>query len=84
MKSSFPQFRINSEEIEKTALNTKLVQLIYFVLPINGCIAPQLFQTLLNEIVVENKVELSRVYIDDLLIFGKYKNDYKYVQTILE
>ena len=70
LKTGFHQIRVQPEDIEKTAFNTKYGQFEYLVMPMGLCNAPATFQTLMNTIFYDCIDEFIVVYMDDLLIFS--------------
>jgi Reverse transcriptase (RNA-dependent DNA polymerase)/RNase H-like domain found in reverse transcriptase len=84
LKTGFHQIRIRSEDIEKTAFNTKYGQFEYLVMPMGLCNAPATFQTLMNEIFYDCIDEVLVVYMDDLQVFSKNEEDHlKHLNTVL-
>jgi len=84
MKTGFHQIRVRSEDVEKTAFNTKYGQFEYLVMPMGACNSPATFQTLMNQIFHDCIDEFLVVYIDDLLIFSKDREShYSHLETVL-
>jgi Reverse transcriptase (RNA-dependent DNA polymerase) len=83
-KTGFHQIRLQPEDIEKTAFNTKYGQLEYLVKPMGLCNAPETFQTLMNDIFCDCIDDFLVVYMYDLLIFSKNKDDHiRHVEKVL-
>lgn len=85
LKTGFHQIRIHPDDIEKTAFTTKYGQFEYKVMAMGLCNAPATFQTLMNSIFRDVIDNFMVVYLDDLLIFSKTKEDHRrHLQIILE
>lgn len=76
MKTGFHQIRVHPDDVEKTAFTTKYGQFEYLVMAIGLCNAPATFQTLMNSIFFDHIDSFIVVYIDDLLIFSKTKDEH--------
>ena len=85
MKTGFHQIRMKSDDIEKTAFNTKYGQFEYLVMPMGACNSPATFQSLMNEIFHDCIDEFLVVYIDDLLVFSKdEESHYRHLEIVLK
>ena len=86
---------MKTEDIEKTALNTKysilcverslpIGQFEYLVMPMVLCNAPATFQTLMNQLFYDCIDDFVVVYMDDLLISSKDEASHlKHLETVL-
>lgn len=84
LKTGFHQIRIRDKDIEKTAFNTKYGQYEYLVMPMGLCNAPATFVTLMNEVMKEFIDHFCVVYMDDILVYSKTKEEhYKHLDLIL-
>ncbi len=69
LKTRFHQIRIQPEDIEKMAFNTKHGKFEYLVMLTGLCNAPATFQSLIHCIFYDFLDAFLTVYMDDLLIF---------------
>ena len=84
LKTGFHQIRVKTEDIEKTAFNTKYGQFEYLVMPMGLCNAPATFQSLMNRIFYDCIDVFMVVYMDDLLIFSKdEKSHIEHLKVVL-
>ena len=84
LKTGFHHIRVNPDDIEKTAFNTKYGHFVYLVMPMGLCNAPATFQSLMNRIFYDCVDVFLVVYMDDLLIFSKDEESHiKHLNTVL-
>ena len=84
LKTGFHQIRVKDSDIEKTAFNTKYGKFEYLVLPMGLCNAPATFQTLMNKIFADVMDIFIVVYMDDLLVFSRTKEEhFKHLRFVL-
>lgn len=84
LKTGFHQIRIKQKDIEKTAINTKYGQFEYLVMPMGLCNAPATSVTLMSSVLKEFIDHFCVVYMDDILIYSKWKDEhYKHLELIL-
>lgn len=85
LKKGYHQIRIRLQDIKKTAFNTKLGHYEFLVMPMGLCNAPATFQTLMNSIFEDCIDDFMVVYIDDLLVFSRNKEDhYNHIEIVLK
>ena len=71
-------------DFEKTAFNTKYGQFEYLVMPMGLSNAPATFQTLMNGIFHEYIDRFLVIYMDDLLIFSKTREEHlQHIRAVL-
>lgn len=84
MKTGFHQIRIRPSDVEKTAFNSKYGHFEFLVMPMGLCNAPATFQTLMNSIFYDHLDDFVVVYIDDLLVFSKNREDHlRHLEIVL-
>jgi Reverse transcriptase (RNA-dependent DNA polymerase)/RNase H-like domain found in reverse transcriptase/Integrase zinc binding domain/Chromo (CHRromatin Organisation MOdifier) domain/Aspartyl protease len=84
LKSGYHQLRIAEQDVKKTAFRTPLGLYAWRVLPFGLCNSPATWQNAMNDIFRQHLDEFVVVYLDDILIFSKSKEDhYKHVETVL-
>eukprot|EP00171_Calliarthron_tuberculosum_P016938 IDg16938t1 len=85
LKTGFHQIRIKTEDIEKTAFNTKYGQYEYLVMPMGLCNAPATFVALMNEVLQGLIDKCCVVYMDDILVYSKTRTEhFKHLKMVLE
>jgi hypothetical protein len=83
--SGYHQVRLNDEDIHKTAFNTRYGHFEWLVLCFGLTNAPSTFQRLMNDIFRDLLDDFVVVYLDDILIFSRTKEDHiKHVRIVLE
>jgi hypothetical protein len=85
LKSGYHQLIIDKNDIPKTAFRTPIGHYQFKVLSFGLTNAPATWQNAMNDIFRQYLDEFVVVYLDDILIFSKTKEDhYKHVRLVLE
>jgi hypothetical protein len=83
--SGYWQVRLKDEDREKTAFNTRMGKFEYKVMPFGLCNAPATFQSIMNELLREALDEYVIVYLDDILIYSKTKEEhFRHIRRVFE
>jgi hypothetical protein len=85
LKSGYYQIRIAEEDIEKTACRTRYGSYEFVVMPFGLCNASTTFTTLMNSMFHHESDDFVVVYIDDILVFSKCKEEHtKHLEVVLK
>ena len=85
LASGFWQVRVSERSIPKTAFNTIWGKYEWLAMPFGLCNAPATFQTIMNEALRPFLGKFVVVYLDDILIFSKTKEEhYDHLRQVLE
>ncbi|CDH61371.1 retrotransposon ty3-gypsy subclass [Lichtheimia corymbifera JMRC:FSU:9682] len=85
LKSGYHQLRIQDDDVPKTAFNTRYGSYEWLVVPFGLRNSPALFQSTMNRILNEYLDDFVMVYLDDILIYSKSKEEHElHVRKVLQ
>ncbi len=85
LMSGCHQIKIKETDIPKTAFNTHMGHYEFMVLPFGLTNAPATFQNLMNEVIPPELHDFCLVYLDDILIFSKSKEEHEeHIRKVLD
>ena len=85
MAQGYHQLRVREEDVHKTAFRTRYGHFEFLVLPFGLCSAPASFMRLMNQIFDDLLDVCVIVFIDDVLIYSKTKEQHdKHVRLVLD
>src|ERR1041384_8448933 len=83
--SGYHQIRIKQEDIPKTAFRTRYGHYEFLVLPFRFNNAPATFMTLMNDIFHQYLDKFVVIYLDDILVYSKTREDHlKHLKIVLD
>ena len=85
LQQGYHQVRITEEDVEKTAFRTPLGHFQYRVLSFGLTNAPATFMRLMNRVLAPYLRKFVCVYLDDILIYSKSKEEHlQHLRVVLE
>ena len=85
LRSGYHQLKVRAEDIEKTTFVSRYGHYEYTVVPYGLTNAPGVFMNLMNKLFMKYLDEFVVVFIDDVLIFSKSKEEHaEYLRIVLQ
>ena len=85
LKSGYYQIKVADEDVEKTTCRTWYGSYEFVVMPFGLCNAPATFTTMMKSIFHHETDDFVIIYIDDILIFSKTKEEHaKHLGIVLK